>query len=201
MRARMQPGSRFGQYRVLSILGQGGMGVVFKAHDSRLGRDVALKSLPSDLAGDPQRVARLTREASSLAALNHPHIATIHGLEEHDGVHCLVLELVEGETLDQRIGRGPVALREALDLARQMADALAAAHAKGLVHRDLKPANVKVTPEGRVKVLDFGLAKNVEPAAGDGDTVTLDPTQAGTARAASRPWPSPRSPVPRRRGS
>jgi eukaryotic-like serine/threonine-protein kinase len=147
-------GQKFGPYIIISPIGAGGMGEVYRAHDSKLGRDVAIKTLPYEFAGDPERLARFRREARTLASLNHPNIAAIYGLEESGDVHCLVLELVEGETLH---GLLPVA--EALDRARQVAEALEAAHANGIVHRDLKPSNVKVTPQGRVKVLDFGLAK------------------------------------------
>jgi len=149
-----QLGQQFGSYQILNPLGAGGMGEVYRAHDSKLGRDVAIKTLPREFADDPERLARLRREALTLASLNHPNIGAIYDLEEADGVNCLVLELVEGETL-----RGPVPVEKALDYARQIAEALESAHNKGIVHRDLKPANVKVTPEGRVKVLDFGLAK------------------------------------------
>jgi serine/threonine protein kinase/Tol biopolymer transport system component len=150
-------GAQLGPYRVLSPLGAGGMGEVYRAHDSNLGRDVALKTLPQEFARDPDRLARLRREARSLAALNHPNIATVYGLEEFDGATCIILELVEGEAL-----RGPLPIQKALDCARQVAEALEAAHEKGIIHRDLKPSNVRVTPQGRVKVLDFGLAKAVD---------------------------------------
>jgi len=150
------PGRQFGPYRIVSPLGAGGMGEVYRAHDSKLGRDVAIKMLPHEFARDPERLARFRREARALASLNHPNIAAIYGLEESSDVDCLVLELVEGETL-----RGPLPIERALDYARQVAEALEAAHDKGIVHRDLKPANVKVTPQGRVKVLDFGLAKAI----------------------------------------
>src|SRR5713226_3996282 len=151
-------GRQFGPYRILSALGAGGMGEVYRAHDSKLGRDVAIKTLPPEFAHDPERLARFRREARTLATLNHPNIAAIYGLEESNNVDCLVLELVEGETLAEQIQRtGPLPLEKALNYAMQMAGALEAAHSKGIIHRDLEPANVKVTPEGRVKVLDFGL--------------------------------------------
>jgi serine/threonine protein kinase len=149
-------GRQFGPYRIVSPLGAGGMGEVYRAHDSKLGRDVAIKTLPAEFAQDPERLARLRREARTVASLNHPNIAAIYGLEESGDVECLVLELVEGETL-----RGPLPIERALDYARQVAEALEAAHDNGIIHRDLKPANVKVTPQGRVKVLDFGLAKAI----------------------------------------
>ncbi len=149
-------GRQFGPYRIVSPLGAGGMGEVYRAHDSKLGRDVAIKTLPAEFARDPERLARFRREARTLASLNHPNIAAIYGLEESGGVDFLVLELVEGENL-----RGPLAIERALDYSRQVADALQAAHDKGIIHRELKPANVKVTPQGRVKVLDFGLAKAI----------------------------------------
>src|SRR5258706_2889958 len=137
------------------------MGEVYRAHDSKLGRDVAIKTLPREFARDPERLARFRREARILASFNHPNIAAIYGVEESGDVHALVLELVDGETLADRIeARGPwLKTKEALAIGRQIADALDAAHEKGIVHRDLKPANVKTTPDGRVKVLDFGLAK------------------------------------------
>jgi serine/threonine protein kinase len=149
-------GRKFGPYQIASLLGAGGMGEVYRAHDSKLGRDVAIKTLPYEFAGDPERLARFRREARTLASLNHPNIAAIYGLEESGEVDCLVLELVEGETL-----KGPLPVAQALDLTRQVAEALEAAHATGIIHRDLKPSNVKVTPQGRVKVLDFGLAKAI----------------------------------------
>src|SRR5713101_8280247 len=137
-------GTRLGSHEVLALLGQGGMGEVYQAHDTKLGRDVAIKVLPEAFARDPHRLSRFQREAKLLASLNHPNIATIHGLEESNGTHYLVMELVPGETLRERVARE---------------GALEAAHEKSIIHRDLKPANVKVTPEGKVKVLDFGLAK------------------------------------------
>ena len=153
-------GRRIGPYQVKALIGRGGMGEVYLARDTRLGRDVAIKVLPKAFTDNPNRLARFEREARVLASLNHHHIATIHGLEESDGERALVLELVEGDTLGQSIAQGPLPVVEALTIARQIADALDAAHDKGIVHRDLKPANVKITPEGVVKVLDFGLAKS-----------------------------------------
>jgi len=132
---------------------------VYRARDTKLGRDVALKILPDVFASDPERLARFEREAKTLASLNHPHIAHIHGLEESDSIHALVMELVDGETLDLRVARGPIPLEDALPIAKQIAEALEAAHEQGIVHRDLKPANIKVRADGTVKVLDFGLAK------------------------------------------
>ena len=152
-------GRRIGSYQILSLLGAGGMGEVYEARDSKLGRNVAMKVLPTLLAHDPERLARFEREARMLASLNHPNIATIHGLEQADGVQCLVMELVPGETLAERLNAGALGIEEALQIGGQVAEALEAAHEKGVIHRDLKPANVKVTPQGRVKVLDFGLAK------------------------------------------
>src|SRR5439155_16584331 len=139
------------------LLGRGGMGEVYRAYDSRLGRDVALKVLRAKFTADAERLARFESEARMLAALNHPHIGAIYGLEDANGVPALVLELVEGDTLADRLRRGPIAPRDALAIARQIADALDAAHRKGIIHRDLKPANIKTTPDGVVKVLDFGL--------------------------------------------
>ena len=156
-------GSRVGHYEVRSLAGAGGMGHVYRARDTRLGRDVALKVLPPEWTADPDRLARLEREARLLAALNHPNIATIHGLEDAATLRILVLEFIEGDTLADRVARGPLPPAEALSIARQIKDALEAAHEKGVVHRDLKPANIKITPAGLVKVLDFGLA-TLEPA-------------------------------------
>jgi serine/threonine protein kinase len=160
-------GKTIGPYEIRSALGAGGMGEVYRARDSRLGRDVALKILPETLARDPDRLARFRREAQVLASLNHAHIGAIHGLEDLDGVPVLVLELVEGPTLADRIVEGRIPVREALDVARQIAEALEAAHEHGIVHRDLKPANIKLRDDGAVKVLDFGLAKLVGPAIDD----------------------------------
>ena len=162
----LKPGARLGSYEVVSPLGRGGMGEVYRARDTRLHRDVALKVLPDALAGDPTRLARFRREAQVLAALNHPNIATIYGLEEPaagQGAPTLVMELVEGPTLADRIVRGPLPIDEALAIARQIADALEAAHEQGIIHRDVKPSNIKVRPDGTVKVLDFGLAKALDP--------------------------------------
>ena len=154
----MAAGTELGPYRILGPLDAGGMGEVYRALDTRLHRDVAVKVLPAALSGDPERVARLEREARLLAALNHPHIATIHGLEIAGGLHAIVMELIEGPTLADRLASGPLALDVALEIARQIAEALEAAHEKGIIHRDLKPANIKLTATGTVKVLDFGLA-------------------------------------------
>src|SRR5271167_5017060 len=152
-------GTKLGTYTVLAQIGVGGMGEVYRAHDTKLARDVAIKVLPANFVNDPERLSRFQREARMLAALNHPNIATIYGLEQFDGVTCLVMELVPGETLAERVKAGPLPIEEALKIAVQIAEALEAAHEKSVIHRDLKPANVKVTPEGKVKVLDFGLAK------------------------------------------
>jgi hypothetical protein len=172
-------GRKISSYTIVSHLGTGGMGEVYRARDSKLGRDVAIKILPRIFTSDPERQARFEREARMLAALNHPHIGAIYGVEEAEGLRALVLELVEGDTLADRLQRGPVPVAEALTLARQIAEALEAAHEKGVIHRDLKPANIKVTPEGSVKVLDFGLAKALAPASEDAPTPTATPTQVG----------------------
>ena len=152
-------GTSLSHYRITEKLGAGGMGEVYRAEDTNLNRQVAVKVLPDIFAGDPERLARFEREAKLLASLNHPNIASIHGLEEHEGRRFLVLELVEGQTLAERLYRGPLPIEEAIEVCRQIAEGLEAAHEKGIIHRDLKPANVKVTPEGKVKVLDFGLAR------------------------------------------
>jgi serine/threonine protein kinase len=158
----LSAGTRFGVYEVVSLLGVGGMGEVYRATDSRLHRDVALKVLPDVFASDPDRLARFQREAQVLASLNHPHIGAIHGLEQSGSIQALVLELVDGPTLAERIAHGPIPTDEALPIARQIAEALEAAHERGIVHRDLKPANIKLRADGTAKVLDFGLAKALE---------------------------------------
>ncbi len=180
----LEANSNLGAYQLMGQLGAGGMGVVYRARDTRLGREVALKFLPADFAADPERHARFEREAKLLASLNHPHIAVLYGLEHLEGHHALAMELVEGEGLDERIARGPIPADEALPLALQIAEALEAAHEKGIVHRDLKPANIRVRPDGTAKVLDFGLAKALEePAAGvdlaHSPTITARHTRAG----------------------
>src|SRR3954471_3696337 len=154
---------RLGPYQIVSALGAGGMGEVYRARDTRLDRDVAIKILPEAFAADRDRVARFEREAKVLASLNHPHIGAIYGLEEAAGVTALVMEFVEGEDLLQRLARGAIALDEALLIAQQIAQALEVAHEQGISHRDLKPANIKVRTDGAVKVLDFGLAKAIDP--------------------------------------
>ncbi|PYR76272.1 MAG: hypothetical protein DMF87_18570, partial [Acidobacteria bacterium] len=159
-------GTRLGPYEILSALGAGGMGEVYRARDTKLNRDVALKVIPDTFALDPDRLARFKREAQVLASLNHPHIAAIYGFEDSGETHALVLELVEGETLADRIARGAIPLDEALPIAKQIAEALEAAHEQGIIHRDLKPANIKVTNDGIVKVLDFGLAKLADQGSG-----------------------------------
>src|SRR5215475_4481902 len=144
----LTPGTRLGPYEITASIGAGGMGEVYRATDTNLGRDVAIKVLPEAFAQDPDRVARFEREAKTLAQLNHPNIAAIHGLEKSHGTCALVMELVEGEDLSQRIARGPIPLDEALPIAKQIAEALETAHEQGIIHRDLKPANVKVRPDG-----------------------------------------------------
>ncbi len=177
-------GKTLGQYEVLEMLGKGGMGEVYRARDTKLDRDVAIKMLPPHLTDDNERLARFEREAKVLASLNHPNIAAIYGLEEADGVPFLVMELVEGDTLADRIAKGRLELDETLQISRQIAEGLEAAHESGIIHRDLKPANVKVTPEGRVKVLDFGLARayaeeaSEDPA--ESPTITVEYTRPGT---------------------
>ncbi len=169
----LSPGTRLGPYEIVSALGAGGMGEVYRARDSKLKREVAIKVLPPDVANDRERLARFQREAEVLASLNHPHIAQIYGIEKHLKVpQRSIMELVEGEDLSQRIARGPIPIDEALPIARQIAEALEAAHEQGIIHRDLKPANIKVRPDGTVKVLDFGLAKAIELAEPRGSAPT-----------------------------
>ena len=196
----MQPGTHLGHYEILSALGKGGMGAVWRARDSTLGREVAIKTLPEEFARDEERLARFEREAKLLASLNHPNIATIHGLEEDSGTRFLVLELVEGDTLADRLKHGAIPVEESLKLALQIAEALEAAHEKGVIHRDLKPANIKVTPEGKVKVLDFGLAKAI---AGGGSDVNLSQSPTLSMAATSRESFSEPPPtcLPNRRGA
>jgi hypothetical protein len=169
-RVRLSDGARLGPYEIRGLLGTGGMGEVYRAYDRNLGRDVAIKTLPSALAASGEALARFRREARVLASLNHPNIAAIYDVKESDGVHFLVLELVPGETLADRIGGGDLDIQEALRVCHQIAEALEAAHEKGVIHRDLKPANVKITPQGRVKVLDFGLATAPPPEPGAADS-------------------------------
>ena len=178
----LSPGTRLGHYDVTALLGEGGMGQVWQATDTQLNRQVALKILPDAFAADPDRLARFTREAQILASLNHPNIAAIYGIEESEGTRALVLELVEGPTLADRIRQGPIPLDEALPIAKQIAEALEAAHEAGVIHRDLKPANIKVREDGTVKVLDFGLAKAFQPEAGS-DGASMSPTISLTAAA------------------
>jgi len=176
---------RLGHYRITEKLGAGGMGVVYRAHDERLDRDAAIKVLPEEVARDEERLARFEREAKLLACLSHQNIATLYGLEEHEGQRYLVMELAEGETLAERIERAPIPIEDALDWARQIAEGLEAAHDKGIVHRDLKPANVMLSPDGNIKILDFGLAKAWHPESSDLDlnespTITAGMTRTGT---------------------
>jgi eukaryotic-like serine/threonine-protein kinase len=172
----LSAGTRLGPYEILSALGAGGMGEVYRARDTKLDRAVAIKILPEAFAADTERIARFQREAKTLASLNHLNIAHIHGLEESNSVRALVMELVEGEDLAQRIARGAIPVVEALPIAKQMADALGAAHEQGIIHRDLKPANIKVRRDGTVKVLDFGLAKAMEPTGVASPSVSQSPT-------------------------
>ncbi len=177
-------GQTISHYKITAKLGEGGMGAVYQATDTRLGRQVALKILPEKFVKDRQRIGRFQREAEVLAALNHPNISIIHGLEGSGEVRALVLELVEGPTLTERIAEGPIPMEEALRIALEIAQALEAAHEKGIIHRDLKPSNLKITPEGSVKVLDFGLAKALETELSDQElasspTLTMEATQEG----------------------
>ena len=175
----LTPGTRLGAYEILAPLGAGGMGEVYRATDTKLGRDIALKVLPAGMAQDPERLARFRREAKTLAQLDHPNIVTIHSVEESDGIHFLTMQLVEGLPLDRVIPQSGLPVERIVEIAGALADALAAAHEKGIVHRDLKPANVMVTSEGRVKVLDFGLAKDVRSNLGDATLTSASQTQVG----------------------
>ena len=172
----LTPGTRLGVYEITAQIGEGGMGQVYRGTDTTLGRQVAIKILPDAFASDSERLARFEREAKTLASLNHPHIAAIYGFEKSAGMHALVMELVEGDDLSQRIAQGPIPLDEALPIAKQIAEALEAAHEQGIIHRDLKPANIKVRPDGTVKVLDFGLAKAMEPTGVASPSVSQSPT-------------------------
>jgi serine/threonine protein kinase len=185
-----------GRYRITGRIGAGGMADVYCAHDEHLGRDVALKMLPSAVVADPERIARFEREAKTLASLNHPHIAQIYGLEESGGTRFLIMELVDGETLAARLERGPVPIPEALALAAQIAAALEAAHERGIVHRDLKPANIAVAADGAIKVLDCGIGARQladDHVAGDDDRCRRDPRNRGVhvAGAGARPGRRP----------
>jgi serine/threonine protein kinase len=177
-----RPGDLLLHYRLVERIGAGGMGVVWKAADTKLGREVAVKILPPEVADDPGRLTRFKHEARSLASLNHPNIAQVHGLEQDpSGVRFIALEWVPGEDLAERAARGPVPPPEAIEIGRQVATGLEAAHQRGIVHRDLKPANVRITPDGQVKLLDFGLAKTVEaPSARGNPSVSPTVTSAGT---------------------
>jgi eukaryotic-like serine/threonine-protein kinase len=182
----LSSGTRLGSYEIVSAIGAGGMGEVYRATDRNLKRQVAIKVLPIALAGEAERLARFQREAEVLAALNHPNIAHIHGLEDAGGTPALVMELVEGPTLAERIAQGAIDLGDALLIARQIAEALEAAHEQGIIHRDLKPANIKVRADGTVKVLDFGLAKAMDPDRASSSnglnspTISMHATQAGS---------------------
>src|ERR1700682_5454443 len=180
----LSSGSQLGPYQILSPLGAGGMGEVYRASDSRLRREVAIKVIPEGTASSPHRLARFAREAQFLAALNHPNIASIYGFEESSSMHALIMELVEGPTLADRIKPGPIPLEDVLPIARQITEALEYAHDRGIVHRDLKPANIKITLDGTVKVLDFGLAKALSDEGKHTDisnppTLTAAATKAG----------------------
>ncbi len=172
----LTPGTRLGPYAITAQIGVGGMGEVYRATDTTLNRQVAVKVLPESLASDAERIARFEREAKTLASLNHPNIAAIYGLEEADQTKALVMELVEGPTLADRIAQGAIPVDEALPIAKQIAEALEAAHEQGIIHRDLKPANVKLRPDGVVKVLDFGLAKALEPTGAMSPGLSQAPT-------------------------
>jgi len=179
----LESGTKLAHYEIFEPIGKGGMGEVYRAKDSKLGRDVAIKVLPEEFSEDEERLARFKREAKVLASLNHPRIAAIYGLEDWESTHFLVLELVEGETLEERIRRGPIPIEEILAISSKIADALGEAHEQGVVHRDLKPANIMLTPDGDIKVLDFGLAKALSEEATEADIASsMSPTitRAGT---------------------
>ena len=180
----VEPGDALAHYEILELIGRGGMGEVYRARDGKLGRDVAIKVLPEEFSQDEERLARFRREAKVLASLNHPNIASIYGFEHSGSTHYLVLELVPGETLAERISRGPIPVEEALAIAREILDALEEAHERAIVHRDLKPGNIKITPEDNVKVLDFGIAKALVENTPDTNssmspTLTRDGTRIG----------------------
>jgi len=187
------PGSRFGSYEIRALLGTGGMGEVYRARDDRLQREVALKVLPDALRTDPERLSRFEREARTASNLNHPNILTIFEIGDVDGTHFMAAELVAGETLGMRLKRGALTVRDAVELAGQIAAGVAAAHDVGIVHRDLKPDNVMIRPDGLVKVLDFGLARPAEHA----DAAVDDHTQAATVAGTVAGWPAARCPVGR----
>ena len=170
----LTPGTHLGVYEITAAIGEGGMGQVYRATDTTLGRQVAIKILPDAFAADPERFARFEREAKTLASLNHPHIATIYAVEKSSSQHALVMELVEGDDLSQRIAHGAIPIDEALPIAKQIAEALEAAHEQGIIHRDLKPANIKVRGDGTVKVLDFGLAKAMDPTSAGSSASLVD---------------------------
>jgi eukaryotic-like serine/threonine-protein kinase len=189
----LNSGTRVGPYEIVSLVGAGGMGEVYRAKDTKLNRDVALKILPEAFTSDADRLARFRREAQVLASLNHPNIAAIYGFEDSGPTHGLVMELVEGEDLSAHIARGALPIAECLAIAKQIADALEGAHEQGIIHRDLKPANIKVRSDGTVKVLDFGLAKAMDPggtASGDAmnsPTMTVRATQIGMVLGTAAP--------------
>jgi serine/threonine-protein kinase len=185
----LEPGARLGPYEIVALIGAGGMGEVYRARDSKLNRDVALKILREAFAADGERLARFRREAQLLASLSHPNIGHIYGFEDSGAVQALVLEFIAGQTLADRIASGPMPLSDALAIAKQIAEALEVSHEHGIVHRDLKPANIKVTPDGVVKVLDFGLAKGRvhEPSADLANSPTVSISGSATASYSARP--------------